>query len=110
MSPYSTLTTVQASENRWVDRLLNPKIEAADYQDLKFSLHRKLLGRVNLGAVLALPEERVRSEVRGALARLLDEEDAPLNALEQRRILDEVLDEVFGLGPLEPLLLDPTIS
>ncbi len=65
---------------------------------------------MNLEALLALPEERMRGEIRGALARLLDEEDVALNAIEQHRMLDEVLDEVFGLGPLEPLLQDPEIS
>jgi pilus assembly protein CpaF len=89
---------------------MNPRADGAAYQELKFSLHRKLLGRVNLEAVLALPEDRVRREIRGALATLLEEEDVLLNSLERSRILDEVLDEVFGLGPLEPLLLDPTIS
>jgi pilus assembly protein CpaF len=97
-------------ENGWIDRLMNPRADGASYQDLKFSLHRKLLGRVHLEAVLALPEDRVRREIRTALSHLLDEEDALLNAIERQRILDEVLDEVFGLGPLEPLLLDPTIS
>ena len=111
MSVYShSSTSLQTTENGWIDRLMHPKADGTAYQELKFSLHRKLLGRVNLGAVLALPEDRVRSEIRGALARLLDEEDAPLNTIEQQQILDEVLDEVFGLGPLEPLLQDPTIS
>jgi len=89
---------------------MNPRTDGAAYQELKFALHRKLLGRVNLEAVLALPEDRVRNEIRAALATLLEEEDALLNSMERQRILDEVLDEVFGLGPLEPLLLDPTIS
>jgi pilus assembly protein CpaF len=103
----STPATV---ENSWVDRMMNPRVEAAAYQDLKFALHRKLLGRVNLEVVLALPEDRVRGEIRAALASLLDEENALLNVTEQQQLLDEVLDEVFGLGPLEPLLKDPTIS
>jgi pilus assembly protein CpaF len=111
MSVYShSSTSLQTTETGWIDRLMHPRADGTAYQELKFSLHRKLLGRVNLGAVLALPEDRVRSEIRGALARLLDEEDAPLNTIEQQQILDEVLDEVFGLGPLEPLLQDPTIS
>jgi pilus assembly protein CpaF len=100
----------QGTESGWMDRIMNPRVESAAYQDLKFSLHRKLLGRVNLEVVLALPEDRVRGEIRVALARLLDEENALLNVFEQRQLLDEVLDEVFGLGPLEPLLKDPTIS
>ncbi len=100
----------RSTENGWLNRLMHPAANGAAFQDLKFSLHRKLLGRVHLEAVLALPDDRVRAEIRLALARLLDEEQAPLNGIEQQRILDEVLDEVFGLGPLEPLLQDPTIS
>jgi pilus assembly protein CpaF len=108
---YMRSTSIQTvGESSWIDRLMNPRADGAAYQELKFSLHRKLLGRVNLEAVLALPEDRVRGEIRAALSTLLDEEDALLNSMERRRILDEVLDEVFGLGPLEPLLLDPTIS
>jgi pilus assembly protein CpaF len=103
-------SSVEKADAGWINRLLNPRVDAEGYQQLKFALHRKLLNRVNLEAVLALPEERMRAEIRGALARLLEEEDVALNAIEQHRILDEVLDEVFGLGPLEPLLEDPEIS
>ena len=48
--------------------------------------------------------------MRGAVAKLLEEEKTPLSLLEKERVVEEVLDEVFGLGPLEPLLQDPTIS
>src|ERR1035441_7681769 len=102
--------SLQKVDSDWVDRLMNPRMDGAAYQDLKFALHRKLLGRVNIEAVLALPDDRVRLEIRAALAKLLEEENAPLNAFEQERILDEVINEVFGLGPLEPLLQDPTVS
>jgi pilus assembly protein CpaF len=108
-SPYSNGAFL-APDNSWVTRMTDPRAVGAAYQDLKFALHRKLLGRVNLEVVLALPEDRVRGEIRLALARLLDEENALLNTIEQQQLLDEVLDEVFGLGPLEPLLKDPTIS
>jgi pilus assembly protein CpaF len=110
VADYNGSTSIQATGDTWVDRLLHPRADGAAYQELKFSLHRKLLGRVNLEKVLALPEDRVRNEIRSALSNLLEEEDALLNSIERQRILDEVLDEVFGLGPLEPLLLDPTIS
>jgi pilus assembly protein CpaF len=111
VAEYTRSNSIQAvGENGWIDRLMNPRADGVAYQELKFSLHRKLLGRVNLEAVLALPEDRVRREIRAALSALLDEEEALLNSIERQRILDEVLDEVFGLGPLEPLLLDPTIS
>jgi pilus assembly protein CpaF len=108
---HQSSTSLQAAgETDWIDRLMHPPVEGPAYQELKFSLHRKLLNSVNLEAVLALPEDRVRREIRSALSRLLDEEDVLLNTTERQRVLDEVLDEVFGLGPLEPLLLDPTIS
>ncbi len=80
------------------------------YQDLKFSIHRKLLDRMNLEAVSAMPAERVRQEIRPAIARLVDEEKTPLSAVEKDRLIEEVMDEVFGLGPLEPLLRDRTVS
>jgi len=80
------------------------------YQRLKSELHRKLLGCVNLEALLSLPEARRRAETRTVLARLIEQDSAALNSVEQRRLMDEVLDEVFGLGPLEPLLQDATVS
>jgi pilus assembly protein CpaF len=80
------------------------------YQDLKFTLHRKLLDRINLEALSSMAGDRMRTEVRVAVARLVEEEKTPLSILEKDRIIDEILDEVFGLGPLEPLLQDHTIS
>jgi pilus assembly protein CpaF len=69
-----------------------------------------LLGCVDLGVLLTLPDERMRNEIRTALARLLDAEAVALNSAERRQLAEEVLHEVFGLGPLEPLLQDPSIS
>ena len=83
---------------------------SGQYQDLKFVVHRKLLDRVNLEAVYAMPVDRVRLEMRPSVARLINEERTPLSQLEKDRLAEEVLDEVFGLGPLEPLLRDKTIS
>jgi pilus assembly protein CpaF len=54
--------------------------------------------------------ERVRAEVRAAVARLVEEQETPLSLVEKDRVIEEILDEVFGLGPLEPLLQDPTVS
>jgi len=79
-------------------------------QELKFSLHRKLLDRINLEALAAIDNQRMRIEVRQALVSLMDGEPTLLSALDKQQVIDEVLDEVFGLGPLEPLLEDPTIS
>ncbi len=81
-----------------------------EYQELKFTLHRKLLDRINLEILSSMGGERVRAEIRGALAKLIDEEKAPLSLVEKERVIDEVLNEVFGLGPLEPLLQDPSVN
>jgi pilus assembly protein CpaF len=84
---------------------LNP-----EYQELKFTLHRKLLDKINLEALASIDNQKLRSEVRSALMSLLDGEQTLLSSIERQQISEEVLDEVFGLGPLEPLLQDPTIS
>src|SRR5512143_4145159 len=81
-----------------------------EYQELKFTLHRKLVDKINLEALATIDNQRVRSEVRQALMSLIDAEPTLLSSIEKQQICDEVLDEVFGLGPLEPLLQDPTIS
>ena len=81
-----------------------------EYQELKFTLHRKLVDKINLEALATIDNQRVRSEVRQAVIQLIDSEPTLLSAVEKQQISDEVLDEVFGLGPLEPLLQDPTIS
>jgi pilus assembly protein CpaF len=108
----ATARTVQLmrQETGWVGRLFDPQSYTPEYQELKFALHRKLLDRINLEALSSVASERVRNEVRAAVARLVEEEKAPLSITEKDRVIEEVLDEVFGLGPLEPLLADPTIS
>src|SRR5882724_10834460 len=81
-----------------------------EYQELKFTLHRKLVDKINLEALATIDNQRVRGEVRQALIQLIDSEPTLLSSIEKQQISDEVLDEVFGLGPLEPLLADSTIS
>jgi len=97
-------------EPGWVSRLFARQSSAPAYQALKFSLHKKLLTRVNLDALSALSEPQMRGEIRTAVARLVEEEDVPMSMSERDALIEEVLDEVFGLGPLEPLLADYTIS
>src|SRR4029078_1879231 len=98
------------TESAWVDRLFTQSAFSPEYQDLKFTLHRKLLDRINLEMLSSVAGDRVRSEVRSAVARLVEEEKTPLSMMEKDRIIGEVLDEVFGLGPLAPLLAAPTHS
>jgi len=103
----------RASKNReagWVNRLFNAEASTQEYQELKFTLHRKLLDRINLDQLSTMAGDRVRAQVRAAVAKLVDEEKTPLSLVEKDRVIEEILDEVFGLGPLEPLLQDPTVS
>ncbi len=81
-----------------------------EYQELKFTLHRKVVDKISLEALTALDDQRARSGVRRALITLIESEPTLLSSLEKQQICDEVLNEVFGLGPLEPLLQDPSIS
>src|ERR1700675_4735140 len=96
------------TESAWVDRLFTQSAFSPEYQELKFTLHRKLLDRINLEMLSSVASDRVRTEIRTAVARLVEEEKTPLSLTEKDRIIGEILDEVFGLGPLEPLLADRT--
>ena len=100
----------ESRETGWVNRLFKGDGYTPEYQELKFTLHRKLLDRINLEALSSMAGERVRAEIRAAVAKLVEEEKTPLSLVEKDRVIEEILDEVFGLGPLEPLLQDPTVS
>src|SRR5512147_1139836 len=111
----ATAYQAQKQDVGWEDRLRRSmgrsKVSLKpEYQELKFTLHRKLLDKINLEALATIDNQRVRSEVRQAVIALIDSEPTLLSSLEKQQISEEVLDEVFGLGPLEPLLQDPTIS
>jgi pilus assembly protein CpaF len=80
------------------------------YFELKTRVHQKLLNVLNMDALKAVSRERLRGEVQGVVERIVSEDRLPITMPERDRLVEEVLDEVFGLGPLEPLLKDPTIS
>ncbi|HRQ05292.1 MAG TPA: ATPase, T2SS/T4P/T4SS family, partial [Nitrosomonas halophila] len=82
----------------------------AAYHDLKAKIHQGLLDRMDLAVMESLPQERLLAEIKTLVERLLIEERAPINDLERQRIVQDIQHEVLGLGPLEPLLADPTIS
>jgi pilus assembly protein CpaF len=110
MFPTPVLNRDTERGNGWINRLFTPRLEREEYQDLKFTLHRRLIERVNLEALSLLTPEREQAEIRDAILQLVDEERRPLTTAEKARIVEEVMDEVFGLGPLEALLQDATIS
>ncbi len=81
-----------------------------DYTAVKTAIHRKLIQKLNLNRLSEIRREDVRREVAAILETLVVGESTPMSLQERERLSQEVLDEVFGLGPLEPLLADPTIS
>lgn len=80
------------------------------YFELKTRVHQKLLSILNMDALKAVSRERLRGEVQGVVERILQQDRLPITLGDRDRLVEEILDEVFGLGPLEPLLKDPTIS
>ena len=82
----------------------------AQYLDLKAEVHRKLLARLNLEALATTDRSRAEIEIRSLTSSLLAETRTPLTMGEREAILGDVLDEVFGFGPLEPLLRDPSVN
>jgi pilus assembly protein CpaF len=87
-----------------------PQPPRQQYLDLKASVHRKLLNRLNLEALAQSDRARAESDIRTLLGELLAEQGTPLSLGERETLFGELIDDVFGLGPLEPLLRDPSIS
>lgn len=81
-----------------------------DYQELKSRIHRKLLDRVDLTLMESMPQALLQDELRAVVERLLAEETLAINDAERRSLVQDIQHEVLGLGPLEPLMADPTIS
>src|SRR2546428_5410251 len=80
------------------------------YAELKSKVHRKLLQSLNSETLRLISKERLRGEIGRAVEKLLLQENIPMTLPERDRVIEEILDEVFGFGPLEPLLKDPAIS
>lgn len=80
------------------------------YQELKSRIHRKLLDRVDLAVMETLSPDRLRDELKIMVERLLAEETMPINEAERSSLVRDIQHEVLGLGPLEPLLADASIS
>src|SRR3546814_5395371 len=74
------------------------------------AIHQALLDKINLSMLDKLPEEQIRSEITTLLPELLASYDQPLNREERANLVTEVMNELLGLGPLEPLLKDESIT
>jgi pilus assembly protein CpaF len=104
----SHATGTHATPTRQMVQL--PGGNADSYHELKHELHQKLIEKIDLQTIEKLPREQLRDELRLILNQLLALSDLPLNRVEREQMVEELLDEVTGLGPLEPLLADTTIS
>jgi pilus assembly protein CpaF len=81
-----------------------------NFEELKRQIHAKLVERLDLSRVKDLTGDAIRRDIRRAIEHLCDTENPLLNRIEREKLIEEVLDETLGFGPLEPLLKDPTIS
>jgi pilus assembly protein CpaF len=84
--------------------------ERSEYQQVKADLHRKILDRLDLEKLGRTSGDSAREEVLSLIRASVNSEAVPLSFAERERLSREILDEIFGLGPLEPLLKDPSIS
>ena len=80
------------------------------HQEVKSAVHHELIKKVDLEKLLFMQDTRARQTLLTLILPLVGEQGVPFSASERDRIANEVLDEVFGLGPLEPLLQDPTVN
>src|SRR5438477_7926102 len=102
--PLATIGTAAGAEAK------RTGLSFKEYQELKSSVHRDLISRVDLERVATQRDESTRAQVLSVIQDLVATLKTPLSGRERDRLSLEVLDEVFGLGPLEPLLQDPTIN
>jgi pilus assembly protein CpaF len=80
------------------------------YHDLRESLHSKVINEIDLESLNRMQEDLAREQLRQVILDILQREKTPLTMTEREQMVAEILDEVFGLGPLQPLLADPTLS
>src|SRR5580704_5632497 len=85
-------------------------MEVLDFETLKIGLHGTLLSRIDLEKLSSVDDGKARRAVATIIQEIVGTQKVPLNATEKGRVETDLLDEVFGLGPLEPLLRDPGIS
>ncbi len=93
-----------------MNTVIQPAPIPVDYDGRKQVLHSRLIDGLNVSALAEIHEDRRRAEIRTLIERLLAAEPALCPPAERSRMIAEVLDSVLGLGPLEPLLHDPTVS
>src|SRR2546422_3818359 len=101
---------IQAVSNRPATPAPRAQPARREYIELKANVHKKLLNRLILEALAQADRTRAENEIRTLVIQLVNEEGIAISLGERDTLFGELIDEVFGLGPLEPLLRDPTIS
>src|SRR3954453_2259264 len=91
-------------------RGVRPSSGADRWFEIKTQVHQKLLNSLTVEQLRDLNKESVRGQIGAVVEKLIIDQAAPMTMTEREKVIEEILDEVFGLGPLEPLLKDPTIS
>ena len=86
------------------------KTDFSAYQELKIGIHRDLVHLIDLEKIGAIPDDRTRRQMLATIQELIVHLEVPLDEDDRNRLALEILDEVFGLGPLEPLLQDPDVN
>ena len=114
--PHDQVTPDEAAERTEEERRLMTVGDAGAFAtnelhtDLKVELHQRLLGLINLSALEKMSRAQIEEEVGDIVLEELDKQRHALNHAERRQLVDDVLDELLGLGPIEPLLKDATIT
>src|SRR5512141_530726 len=108
-TPVPRMTPTQPSSGIYGRRIEVEPVSAID--QVKIDLHRKLIERLDLEALEQIPDERLlNSEIRAVVIDLLREESTPLTVADREDIIEQVLYEITGLGPIEPMFRDLSIS
>lgn len=105
LSPIPEVAAPEIVPDAAANKLLSEKL-----LDAKVRLHRRLIEEINLSALEKLPEEEMKRQIHGLVSQYTMNERLPLNTKELADFVAEILDEMTGLGPIEPLLKDPTVS
>ena len=105
----STINNDRSASNEAADDKL-VHVMSSSYYEKKTKLHQKLISRLDLGLLEAMAPEQLRSQLKDLIVALIEEDSLAINAQERLTIITDLQHEILGLGPLEPLLADPSIS
>ena len=99
---------VRGAQQRY--KTVAPSTDTAEYERIKKTLHSELLEMIDFDRVGQTPRAELAARLRDTLTEQVEQRQLPLNRVERDRLVEEILDDILGLGPLEPLLKDPDIS